>query len=454
MPPDQAAGQTHTGGRRPLFLQVSGSRRARTWRGTMVTGTLMALLGACAAASPAPSSSPISTPSSSLALRCLEAGPSIDRAAPVSESSGIQPAGRALLVDPSGRLHRYEGGRFVDIPAPYPVREHFARLAPDGHVVAILAGPGPTDVSLWMEPTASTPELLSPLPAANDSYVIWSPGANRALYVASTSTVIVIDAKGQQTPLTLGGRVFGAGIWRSDDELTFVTTSSSGSFPLTNATIWSWRPSVGEVPLTDHPISLTAPPRWSPDGQILATIEQDAFGRSVHLRDPHERLLLGERDLAIGPNGCARDPLQLIGLQWSPDSKTLAIVAHGVTDWVGLTDVATARVHAFAAPADAGCFIPPQFGWSGQTVIVPLLGPSCGQAANGLSNVLALIDLASGALEGYVAIPRKGFLGSAGRWIGTVASDDPAATTFFSLDASLLRRTFRQGLLIDFQVVP
>jgi hypothetical protein len=136
---------------------------------------------------------------------------------------------------------------------------------------------------------------------------------------------------------------------------------------------------------------------------------------------------------------------QILGVQWSPDSQTLAVLGRAANDFVAFTDNQGHVSGLFTAPVGATtCFIPGRVEWSRGDAVVPLFGPDCGLDPSELSNALALVDPASGKVRAYIGITRKGFLALSGRWsaIGTDAAGRES-TTFFSLDERPCARPFR-----------
>jgi WD40 repeat protein len=361
-------------------------------------------------------------------------------------------------VDRDGKLTVYELGSALAVTAPYPVRESFARLTPDGQVVALVAGPSAGDVSIWRQGTGGRPNALVQVPAAfipADSYVIWSPRTQAAMYAPSfgAAELFVVDATGVVQRATLGDGLMHVGVWRSEEELTILSAKPQTAFPWSGVTLWSWRPPAAPVRMAG-PLTLSTYPRWSPDGQTLATIEEDPTGRTVHLRGSGDRTFVSERDLARGPDGCDRGTVQFIGVSWSPDGQTVAVLGRGRSELVALTNIRTGQPRVFAAPLGSGCYIPGYVEWSGGQVVVPIFGPECGESANGLNNVLAVIDPASGKLS-YVAISRKGLLKVSGRWVAIAApNSDGKATTFFSLDQPTIRVTVQLSGLLDYCCAP
>ena len=231
-----------------------------------------------------------------------------------------------------------------------------------------------------------------------------------------------------------------------------MTTTGRTSFPLGDATLWSWRPPADPVRIAG-PVSLSALPQWSPDGQTLATIEETPTGRVLRLRGAVERTLMSENELRIAAASCAGGgPVQLIRASWSPDSRTLSLLARGDRDFVAFTDPSGRKPTVFAAPSAAlSCYVP-RVEWSYGEAIVPLFGPDCGLGVQGdLINALALVDPATGTVRSFTQITRKGFVTSSGRWAAMAsASGDLPGATFFSLDDPALRLTVPLLRLVDY----
>lgn len=393
------------------------------------------------------------------AVACADAVAPIPQPPLFTDRPGVQLPGKALFVDDRGVLRTYEAGRIQVLQTPYPVRDTFARLAPDGHAVALLGGPGPVDANLWTEGYGGTSTTLVSVPASyasQDSEVLWSPGVRRAMYSSSfnASEIFVVGTAGEIYRASLGADLMHVGFWRSDDELTLMTAKPQTNFPLSDVTLWSWRPPLDPIRM-DGPITLSAYPTWSPDGRTLATVEEGPQGRAVHLRGPVDRTLLAESDVATGPKGCVRGTVRLSGVSWSPDSQTLALLAVGTYYYVIFTNTSGRTPNVFATPAGAAnCFIPGRIAWSRGQALVPLFGPACGLGGNDLPNAIALVDPATAKVMSYVPITRKGFVGSSGRWAAMSGTENRKVTTFFSLDDPTIRTTVQLSPVIDYCCAP
>jgi hypothetical protein len=404
-----------------------------------------------------PNPSAPSTTGSNAAI-CTDAGFAV--ASPVRATAGLQPPGRALFADDAGTLHEYEGGAVRELVTPYPVLGAFARLAEDGRAVAIIGGLVAGDAYFWRAQSAGTPDALIRIPGSfsQNASFLWSPSARRLLYSPSfgASEIFVIGGAGNVHRASLGADLTHVGVWRTDEEVTLMTARRQTSFPLADVTLWSWRPPAEPVRMAG-PITLSALPQWSADGETLATIEETPTGRVVHLRGAVDRTLMSENQLRIASASCVGGgPVQLIRAIWSPDGRTLTLLGRGDRDFVAFTDASGRKPTVFAAPSAAlGCYIP-RIAWSHGQAVIPLFGPDCGLGVAGdLINALALVDPITGKVSAFTQISRKGFLTSSGWWAAmAAASTDAQGTTFFSLDDPTVRITVPLLRLVDYCCAP
>jgi WD40 repeat protein len=373
-------------------------------------------------------------------------------------SAGLQPPGRALFADDAGKLRAYEGGAVREIALSDPVIGGYARLLEDGRATAIIGQAGAA--FLWSEADSGAAQRRTRIPgtfSAQASF-LWSPSARRLLYSPSFGSpeIFVIGEAGNVQRASLGEDLTHVGIWRSDDEVTLMTTKRQTSFPLLEATLWSWRPPADPIRMAG-PIALSNPPQWSSDGRTLLTIEETSTGRVVRLRGLVDRTLLTENDLRAASAGCmAGGPVQLSLASWSPDDRSIALVARGDRDFVAFTDASGRKPSVFLAASGAlGCYIP-RIEWSRGLAVVPLLGPDCGFGAQGgLINAVAIVDPATGKVSELTLISRKGFLMSSGRWAAAIApSPEAKATTFFSLQDPARSVTLPLWRLADYCCAP
>src|SRR6266511_445691 len=258
-------------------------------------GAIALLIAACTSSAPLPTATP---------MPCVDAGPALTQPPPIKEQADLRPAGRALFAE-NGELRVFEGGRTREVRTPYPVREAFARLAPDGRVVALLGGPQPGDVHLWSEGRSGASGALARIPVqmATNPFVRWSPGVRQVMYLPAfdATEIFVIGISGDVRRASLGAELMHIGVWRSDDEVTLVTAKRQTSWPLADVTLWSWKPPSDPARVAG-PITIATYPQWSPDGRTMATLEVRAQGRAVQLRGSLDRTLLTEADLATGPD--------------------------------------------------------------------------------------------------------------------------------------------------------
>lgn len=342
--------------------------------------------------------------------------------------------GRALFWD-AGELRLLERGRVRDLVAPYPVRERMAQITADGRVVAVLGGALPGDAHLWERSGDGVDRLMKlPIALRPSDQVAWSPGAKRIHamnFGGAEAWMVGLD--GESYRLTVPDHGMFAAAWRTDDELLVVSAPvTNANWPVADATLWLWRPPDAPVRF-GGPLTLTTWPRWSPDGNVLATIESSANGRAVVLRDKATRTLITEQDLRIGPSNCLRE-LSFMSISWAHDGGTLAVTGRGNGYFAAFvrTD-SNARPVVFTAPVgETTCYIPGIVEWYASSAVVPLFGPDCGPTASGSENAVALVDPATGSVR-YILTSRKGFLGLSGGW-AVATSGDPNATEFIHLD--------------------
>jgi hypothetical protein len=380
-------------------------------------------------------------------------------AAPATLDPTLIP-GRALFWD-AGELQLLEKGRVRKIDTPYFVRERSSGLSPDGRIVAVLGGEGPGEAHIWELARDGTQRLVKmPVTLATYDALAWSPEATRAQWGRFGGDEIwIVGLDGARHRATFANDAVYSASWRTDQELTVVSAprpsaAQTNGWPIAGATLWTWRPPHEPVRLAG-PVTLASVPRWSEDGRTLASIEETPAGRAVVLRAEVDRTVLSERDLATGPDGCSR-AVEFMGLSWSPDGLTLAVLGRGSDYFAAFVDVRSAGpAKIFAAPVGpATCYIPGQVEWHGAVAVVPLHGPDCGPSASGRENAFALVDPKTGSVIRYVPISRKGFQTVSGDWAVAVSSLDERGTEFISLEPQGPRVKVPLWRLVDYRSVP
>lgn len=390
---------------------------------------------------------------SSAATRCVDAVTLMPSPAPPVGRRDLAAPGRALFADDLGQLLILDGGTMRDVLSPYPVIRGNARLTEHGTVVAIVGSPQGAEAYLWTEKMPGRSETLVPIPGAfsQSASFVWSPSAQRLLYSPSfgASEIYVLGGASGVYRASLGPDLTHVGIWRTDDEVTLLTARPQTRFPLADATLWSWRPPADPVRLAG-PLTLNARPQWSPDGQTLATIEEASTGGVVHLRGTVDRTIVRESELRIAAMGCGEGgQVQIVGLSWSPDGRTLALLGRSARYLVAFSDLSN-HMSVFAAPGARDCYIP-AIAWSHGEAVVPLFGTDCGYGGGDLSNALGLVDPSTARTPVLTPITRKGFLTNAGRWVAMASAN---GTTFFSLDEPTVRLTVPFTRLVDYCCAP
>jgi hypothetical protein len=418
------------------------------------------IAGACVAPAPntaLPKATPnagdmvgTATPSVS-AARCRDAAAAIPAATVPTTDDLSKIPGRALFWD-AGVLRVLEDGRVRELRAPYFVRDWSSKITMDGRVVALLGGQALGEAHLWEQSRGGAERLVRmPVAVRSDEAATWSPGAQRVHWgTFGGEEAWIVGLDGNSFRATFLGQSVYAAAWRNDDELTVVSAPATNTgWPIADATLWSWRPPALPSRVAG-PLSLATGPRWSPDGRILATIESRSEGRAVVLHGDASRTIMAERDLATGPDNCARE-VSFIGLSWSPDARTLAVLGRGTGYFAAFVTIGSSSPTAmFAAPmSEATCYIPGRVDWYGTTAVVPLFGPDCGPNAAGSENALALVDPRNGSTR-YVTISRKGFLALSGGWAVAASGAQEKATEFISLAGQGPRVTAALWRLVDY----
>lgn len=406
---------------------------------------------------PSGSAPPPAGKSATPVVRCNDAGPAIKASAVHTTADPAQVPGRVLFWQ-AGKLSTLENGRVTDLAPPFPARDRSSRLTPDGRIVALLAGTTKGESYLWEHSSRQASRLVrAPFTAEDeDAAVMWSPDRQTAAWwLFGGDEIVTIRLDGISYRASFPGEAVYTAAWRGVDELTVVSAPATNeAWPITPATLWSWRPPAAPVSF-GGPMTLAAPPAWAPDGSQLATLEVTATGREVVLHGATTRRLLSQTDLETGSGGCVRQTL-FTGIRWAPDSRTVVVLARAAAYSVAFVGIDPgARPSLFVAPVGAGsCYIPGQIAWHGAAAIVPLFGPNCGSsAADRRENSLALVDPVTGAVIRYVAMSRKGFLGAAGGWAATSDPLDEHSTEFIELDTDR-RISVQLRRVVDYCCVP
>lgn len=422
-----------------------------------VASVLTVVILGCTSGTPSASPTPPAVKSAAPATPCDDRAPAINVSAVHTTTDLAQVPGRVLFWD-AGRLRLLEDGRVTELATPHPATAWSSRLMPDGRVVAMLTGARKGEGFLWEHRPGHEDRLIA-VPISADEHeneVMWSPDASRAAWWRFGGDIAVtIGLDGATYRTGFPDEAVYTAAWRGQDELTVVSAPATNeAWPITGATLWSWRPPAAPVSF-GGPMTLAAPPAWSADGRHLAALEVTATGRDVVLYGPTSRRLLSQTDLSSGPGGCVRQVL-FTGVGWAPDSRTVAVLTRASAYAVAFVRIDPGtRPSLFVAPVGAGtCYIPGQIGWHDAAAVVPLFGPDCGSnAAERRENALALVDPATGALIRYVAMSRKGLLGASGGWAATSSPLGDHATEFIELNTDR-RITVQLRRVVDHCCVP